>query len=46
MHEEMASAIPGAHLEIIEGCGHMSPLARPDSVSDALRQWLARLPVA
>jgi pimeloyl-ACP methyl ester carboxylesterase len=44
MHEEMASAIPDARLEIIEGCGHISTLGRPDVVSAALRQWLSRLP--
>lgn len=44
LHEEMAEAIPGAQLVVLEGCGHISTLARPDMVSDALRQWLMRLP--
>ena len=41
-HEEMASGIPGAHLEVIEECGHLSTLERPAEVSAALRAWLAR----
>jgi pimeloyl-ACP methyl ester carboxylesterase len=41
-HEEMASGIPGAHLEVIEECGHLSTLERPAEVSAALRTWLAR----
>jgi pimeloyl-ACP methyl ester carboxylesterase len=39
-HEEMAQAIPGAHLEVIEDCGHLSTLEKPDDVSRALRAWL------
>lgn len=37
---EMASAIPGARLEIIEGAGHLTPLERPDAVGRRLSQWL------
>ncbi|HUL92826.1 MAG TPA: alpha/beta fold hydrolase [Burkholderiales bacterium] len=40
-HQEMASAIPGAILEVIEDCGHLSTLERPAQVSDALRAWLS-----
>jgi len=40
-HEEMAGAIPGARLEVIEDCGHLSTLERPAEVSAALRRWLA-----
>jgi len=39
-HEEMARAIPGSKLEIIENCGHLSTLERPAEVSEALRRWL------
>jgi pimeloyl-ACP methyl ester carboxylesterase len=38
--EEMASAIPGAQLLIIEDCGHLSPLEQPEVVTAALRRWL------
>jgi pimeloyl-ACP methyl ester carboxylesterase len=43
IHEELARGIGGATLEIIETCGHLSPLERPAQVSDALRRWLLRL---
>src|SRR3954467_11923699 len=38
--EEMAGAIPGAQLMVIEQCGHMSTLERPAEVNSALRTWL------
>ena len=40
LHEEMAAAIPGARLVVIEDCGHLAPLERPDTVSAAMRDWL------
>ncbi len=40
-HEELAAGIPGAKLEIIEDCGHLSTLERPAEVGAALRRWLA-----
>ena len=40
-HEEIAAAIPGARLEVIGDCGHLSTLERPDDVSAALARWLA-----
>ncbi len=39
-HEEMAAAIPGSRLAIIENCGHLSTLERPEAVNAALLQWL------
>ncbi len=39
-HEEMAAAIQGASLEIVEHCGHLSTLEQPQAVNDALRLWL------
>ena len=39
--EEMAAAIPGAELLVVEECGHLSALERPDEVNAALRAWLA-----
>lgn len=38
--EELAGAIPGARLVVIEDCGHLSPLERPRAVSAVLRYWL------
>jgi pimeloyl-ACP methyl ester carboxylesterase len=40
-HEEMAAAIKGARLEVIEDCGHLSTLEKPAEVNAALRRWLA-----
>ena len=39
-HEEMAAWIPGATLTVLDTCGHMSTLERPERVSGALRRWL------
>ena len=39
-HEEIAAAIPGAGLVVIEDSGHMTPVERPTQVSDALLDWL------
>ncbi len=39
-HEEIADAVPGATLEIVENCGHLSTLERPAEVSAAIARWL------
>jgi pimeloyl-ACP methyl ester carboxylesterase len=39
-HEEIVTAVPGARLTIIEDCGHMAPLERPEAVGDILTEWL------
>lgn len=39
--QEMAADIANARLVVIEECGHMSPLEKPDEVTDALRRWLS-----
>lgn len=41
-HEEMASMIPAAELEVVERCGHLSTLERPAEVTRAMRDWLGR----
>ena len=38
---EMAETIPGARLEVVADCGHMSTMERPDEVTELLREWLA-----
>lgn len=40
VHEELVAGIPGATLTVVEHCGHLSPIERPDEVSAALRRWL------
>jgi pimeloyl-ACP methyl ester carboxylesterase len=41
-HREMAAQIPGARLEIVPQCGHMSTLERPEAVTRALLEWYDR----
>ena len=43
-HEEMAAAIPGAELRVIEDSGHMSPVEQPEQVTQALLSWLGHVP--
>ena len=38
--EQMAAAIPRAKLVVVEECGHMSTLERPEAVNSAMREWL------
>jgi pimeloyl-ACP methyl ester carboxylesterase len=38
--ESLARTIPGAKQVVIEECGHLSPLERPEAVTKALREWL------
>ncbi len=40
LHEEMASLIPASTLLVVEECGHLSTLERPEKVTEALRTWL------
>jgi pimeloyl-ACP methyl ester carboxylesterase len=40
LHEEMASLIAGARLDVIDHCGHLSSMERPEAVTAELRQWL------
>lgn len=37
---EMAEGIPGARFDLIEKCGHLSPLERPDEVTMLMTRWL------
>ena len=40
LHEEMASLIPNSSLVVVEGCGHLSTLERPEEVTTVMRAWL------
>lgn len=41
-HAQLANMLPNAVLEIIEDCGHMSTVERPELVTASLRAWLGR----
>ena len=38
-----ADGIARSKLEIVQDCGHLSTIERPDAVTEALRAWIARL---
>jgi pimeloyl-ACP methyl ester carboxylesterase len=40
-HEEIAAAVAGARLEVIDECGHLSTLEKPREVNAALERWLS-----
>ena len=39
--EEMAALIAGSRLQVVEDCGHLSTMERPEAVNAAMRDWLA-----
>ena len=41
--EEMARGIPGARLEVVEHCGHLSSIEQPEAVTALLRAWIGSL---
>jgi pimeloyl-ACP methyl ester carboxylesterase len=41
LSQEIAAGIPGARLEVVPECGHLSTMERPEAVNAALRAWLA-----
>jgi pimeloyl-ACP methyl ester carboxylesterase len=38
--EELHADITGSRLLVVEKCGHLAPLERPEAVGNALEQWL------
>lgn len=40
LSEEMAAAIPGATLHVIDTCGHLPALEHPEACGAAMRAWL------
>jgi pimeloyl-ACP methyl ester carboxylesterase len=42
-HREIAAAVPNSRLAIIEHCGHMAPMERPEEVTAALSAWFSGL---
>jgi pimeloyl-ACP methyl ester carboxylesterase len=43
VHREMVAMIPGSKLAVIEHCGHMAPMERPEDVTSALTVWFSSL---
>lgn len=40
VHAEIAAGVPGARLVVVEDCGHLSAMERPQAVTALLREWL------
>jgi pimeloyl-ACP methyl ester carboxylesterase len=40
VHQEMVDLLPQGTLVVVENCGHLSTLERPNEVSDHLRAWI------
>ena len=38
----IADGIAGSKVEIVQECGHLSPMERPEAVTVALSAWIAR----
>ncbi|MDX2028354.1 MAG: alpha/beta fold hydrolase [Alphaproteobacteria bacterium] len=38
--QEIADGIPGAKLNFIENCGHLSALERPEEIVELMKRWL------
>jgi pimeloyl-ACP methyl ester carboxylesterase len=39
-HERMRDCVPGARLEVLEQCGHLSTIEQPETVTSLLTRWL------
>jgi pimeloyl-ACP methyl ester carboxylesterase len=39
-HEAMAACVPGAELQVIDSCGHLSTIEQPEAVTSELTRWL------
>jgi pimeloyl-ACP methyl ester carboxylesterase len=44
--ERYARLIPGARLEVVDGCGHAVDLERPEALAELVRIFVASLPVS
>ena len=42
LSEEIAAGIPGAELVVIEECGHLATMERPEETNAVLRRWLEK----
>ncbi|WP_408008290.1 alpha/beta fold hydrolase [Pseudalkalibacillus sp. A8] len=39
LHEEMLDLIPNSQLVVVDHCGHLSSMERPEAVTHALQEW-------
>jgi len=44
-HETIAALVPASRLVVFDNCGHMAPMERPETVAQALADWL-QMPAA
>jgi len=42
LSEEMAAAVPGAELIVVEQCGHLVTMEKPGETNAILKRWLSR----
>jgi len=42
---ELSALIPAARLVVLDGCGHLPTLERPDATIALAREWLGQLGV-
>ncbi len=42
LSEEIAAGIAGSELIVIENCGHLSTMEKPEEINAILRRWLSR----
>lgn len=40
VHQEMADLIPGAELHVVDDCGHLSSMERPEEINRLMRNFL------
>jgi len=40
IHKQMASMIANSKLVLIEECGHLSTMEKPEVVNEAMKEWL------
>jgi pimeloyl-ACP methyl ester carboxylesterase len=40
-HTEMAAGIANSRMMVLDDCGHLAPMERPDEVTAALKAWLS-----
>jgi pimeloyl-ACP methyl ester carboxylesterase len=39
----MAAALAGSHLEVVHGAGHLSPVEKPEAVTEVMRKFVEQM---